>query len=351
MALVLIISIAVVACLAGWIAHIIEKWLRPQSISREKIKRSPSPLRTTTVRRSKSCLRFSEIESPVSIEQIESPHALRSQQPSITSFQTTGIEARFEQWLGEGANKYPPDWKYRSAEVRQRDGDRCRVSGCPSIGSKHVHHLRAISNGGSHALSNLITLCEFHHALMPDHLEAIGENIKSDRFGVRRGHTRRNQAQPGFHFVKPAITRYKLANSLAIQEMISFQQCLCLACNADTFECEPRQMKGWPVLDKAGKAVSFEWRLICQNCGMVLYLPQGLNEELGLVLAHGFRQITVSQLTVYEQDWLRDLPFMEAKPCPRHDCLGHLIPKENRRDHSIFQGCSMWDQTGCRGRI
>jgi len=257
MGLVLIIFIAAIACLAGWIAHVIEKWLRRRPISREEIERSPCPpSQPTSVHRSKSRLRFSETDSLSITVRIEAPQPLHAEPPPIIPHQITGIEAKFEEWRGEGADKYPPDWKYRAATVRQRDGDRCRVAGCPSIGLKHVHHLRAISNGGSHALSNLITLCEFHHALMPDHLEAIGENLKSDRFGVRREHIRRNQVRNGYHSVKPTITRYKLADSLAIQDMIAIQRCMCPACKTNTFECEPRQTKGWPVLDHKGRRIS-----------------------------------------------------------------------------------------------
>lgn len=352
MGLVLIIFIAAIACLSGWIAHIIEKWLRRRPISREEIEHPPCPpSQPTSVHRSKSRLRFSETDSPSISVPSEAPQPLHAEPPSIIPHQITGIDAKFEECRGEGADKYPPDWKYRAIEVRERDGDRCRVAGCPSIGIKHVHHLRAISKGGSHALSNLITLCEFHHALMPGHLEAIGENINSDRFGVRRGHIQGNQVRAGYHFVNPSITRYKLADSLAILDMVANQRCMCPTCKTGTFECERRQEKGWPILDHAGITVSLAWRLICQDCGRAWYLPQGLAEEVGLVLARVFHQSSAAQLVEYEQEWLEKLPFLEVKPCPRHDCLGHLIPIRNQQNRRIFNGCSKYHETGCRGRL
>ena len=49
-----------------------------------------------------------------------------------------------------------------------RDGHRCRAllptgERCPVTVGLEVHHLVALADGGSHALQNLVTLCQPHH--------------------------------------------------------------------------------------------------------------------------------------------------------------------------------------------
>ena len=43
-----------------------------------------------------------------------------------------------------------------------RDRHRCTVPGCRST-NLDAHHIRELSKGGKHELSNLISLCEAHH--------------------------------------------------------------------------------------------------------------------------------------------------------------------------------------------
>lgn len=50
----------------------------------------------------------------------------------------------------------------RKRKVLARDRHRCQVLGCRST-NVDVHHLHALSLGGSHDESNLVTLCEAHH--------------------------------------------------------------------------------------------------------------------------------------------------------------------------------------------
>jgi len=57
---------------------------------------------------------------------------------------------------------YPSNWDEIRKKVLKRDGYRCKECG---TGNKkfHVHHKIPISEGGSHNLENLITLCEYCH--------------------------------------------------------------------------------------------------------------------------------------------------------------------------------------------
>ena len=69
----------------------------------------------------------------------------------------------FNHWPG-----YPPFWGYLREVVLKIDGGRCQVSGCPSRLELHIHHIRPVSEGGEHAPGNLVSLCDFHHALEPE---------------------------------------------------------------------------------------------------------------------------------------------------------------------------------------
>jgi 5-methylcytosine-specific restriction endonuclease McrA len=354
MGIALLIFVVVLACLAGWIAHAIEKSLRnrqPPCEERKPVSTYQQPTET----------RYSlQKSSPIEQDSVTPRQQTKIDQPSRLKIEPTGVESRFDDWQGTGEEKYPPDWKFRSAAIRKRDGDRCQVAGCPSLGVKHVHHLDSIRNGGTHVLSNLITLCEFHHALMPDHLEAIGQNLENARFSVRLGHTRRNQVNLGFHSVRPSIVRRETASKNNILEMVQSFGCLCTnpKCSRQDFECEHikemSDLRGWAQFDDAKKAVMCEWRLICQHCGCAKYFQGGILEEIGLILESTFPNHLPTNLKLkqYEDSWLEDFDSIEASGCPRSvsDCLGHLIWKRNRNDGSCFLRCSEHFKTGCKGR-
>jgi len=343
MGIVLLLSVVALAALVGWIAYWIEKWLGKRH-SPHKAKKTespfPRPSETTYKAPSANCEEPLALHSNLKAEK-------RNQAPKI---EPIGIEDRFDNWQGTGAEKYPPDWRFRSAVVRQRDGDRCQVAGCPSIGVKHVHHLDSISNGGTHALPNLITLCEFHHALMPDHLEAIGESLDSARFRVRRGHSRRNLVNPGLHDVRPSIVRYVSASKQDIELLVGSFGRPCPRCPHHEFEFSARQEYTWAQFNSDGRPISCDWRLVCQNCGCAWYFQGGLLEEIGLILGRLFSQPSNPKLASYENAWLEDFDFVEAPACRRTDCLGHQLWRRNRSDGSHFIGCSEYFETGCKAR-
>jgi hypothetical protein len=51
----------------------------------------------------------------------------------------------------------------RDRRVFERDGWRCTVPGCSSYRNLHGHHIVFRSHQGSDALTNLTTLCAWHH--------------------------------------------------------------------------------------------------------------------------------------------------------------------------------------------
>ena len=66
------------------------------------------------------------------------------------------LEHVFVAW---GRNRPIPK-KYR---LFARDGWRCTVPGCTSYRNLHGHHIEFRSRGGLDELSNMTTLCAYHH--------------------------------------------------------------------------------------------------------------------------------------------------------------------------------------------
>jgi len=67
------------------------------------------------------------------------------------------LEHAFESW------KLPMARLRAEHRVFDRDGWRCTFPGCTSYRNLHGHHIEYRSMGGSDELSNLITLCAWHH--------------------------------------------------------------------------------------------------------------------------------------------------------------------------------------------
>jgi hypothetical protein len=57
---------------------------------------------------------------------------------------------------------YPPDWEERRRQVSARDHYSC--SQCGVSGRLHLHHIRALSQGGTNKLDNIALLCENCHS-------------------------------------------------------------------------------------------------------------------------------------------------------------------------------------------
>lgn len=88
--------------------------------------------------------------------------------------------------VSRSGDKYPPDWDTRRRRVYQRDGYACQdcgVRGGPHGNVElHCHHIIPISEGGSHALSNLTTLCwRCHDAVHDHHIPRMSDVRSSDK--------------------------------------------------------------------------------------------------------------------------------------------------------------------------
>lgn len=90
-------------------------------------------------------------------------------------------------------NSYPSDWDSRRRRVYERDGYECQNcgrSGGSSGGAElHAHHIVPKAKGGSHNISNLITICEQCHKAVHNDTNAPTTNSKS-------GYTSQNNSLP-----------------------------------------------------------------------------------------------------------------------------------------------------------
>lgn len=70
---------------------------------------------------------------------------------------TTRIRLVYDLWP-----TYPPDWDERRRIVQTRDHHSC--SECGVGGKLHLHHIRALSHGGTNKIDNIALLCESCHS-------------------------------------------------------------------------------------------------------------------------------------------------------------------------------------------
>ncbi len=112
-------------------------------------------------------LKLQASETPRSAELADARSCKRAEEMKIVTERIT-LEHIYKYWPGD-----PPDWETRKMEALRR-GRRCqwtqlrnsdslRKANC--FGPLHVHHMRPVIEGGSHAPENLILLCQRHHEM------------------------------------------------------------------------------------------------------------------------------------------------------------------------------------------
>jgi len=174
----------------------------------------------------------------------------------------------FNHWPG-----YPPFWKYLRSVVISRDSNRCQVTGCPSRLGLHVHHMRPVAEGGTHAPDNLVSLCDFHHALEPEKgHERIWANIKTRYFTLVCAHERSNRTNGGVHQVKAHLRRLQL---ITLDELRELTQTYGFCCPS----CGETKIKFFLFAER--NLIKVE----CPTCQKATEGPQQLTEETGPLLA------------------------------------------------------------------
>lgn len=263
----------------------------------------------------------------------------------------------FNHWPG-----YPPFWKYLRAVVISSDSNRCQVTGCPSRLTLHVHHMRPVADGGTHSPDNLVSLCDFHHALEPEKgHERIWGDIKTRYFTLVCAHERSNRSSDGYHVVRAHLRRLELVTLNELRDLTKTYGYCCPNCAETRIKF---------TLDSGRNIVRIE----CQNCEKATEGPQQLTEETGPLLAEILgvtrnkgrwkarwdmlserRGATWGAWSGYavtakrKQHKEKIETAISAPACPKCGSPMKLKhPRQNDR-WKAFWGCTQYPVTGCKG--
>lgn len=263
----------------------------------------------------------------------------------------------FNHWPG-----YPPFWSYLREVVLRQDNGRCQVTGCPSRLELHIHHIKPVAEGGEHAPSNLVSLCDFHHALEPEKgHERIWGNIKTRYFTLVCGHERSNRASSGTHTVNAHLRRLQLITLKELQELKETYGFGCPQCGNTRIEV---------TLHSGKNTIEVE----CLECAKSVDGPQELTEETGPRLAELLRVTRNRGRWKARWDMLSERKdavwgvwkgvhatkkrkqFKEkveqdlSKPlCPQCGAAMRVIRPRPNDTWMPFWGCSQFKVTGCKG--
>lgn len=265
----------------------------------------------------------------------------------------------FDYWPG-----YPPFWNYLREIVLKRDGHRCQVTGCPSRLELHIHHQKPVSKGGPHTLENLISLCDFHHALEPEagH-ERIWGNIKTRYFTLVREHTRSNRASPGKHEVSAHLRRLELVTAAELIGLSKTYGFSCPLCGSDRLTI---------YVNEKQNIVEVQ----CLQCEKSVEGPQELTEETGPRLAELLKptrcvgkwrarwemlsertQISWgvwkgTRISKRRKEYHQKREADISKPvCPKCGSPMRLIEPPRGKRWKPFWGCTQFRVTGCKGSM
>lgn len=263
----------------------------------------------------------------------------------------------FNHWPG-----YPPFWKYLRGVVLTRDGNRCQVTGCPSRLTLHVHHKLAVAAGGTHTPDNLVSLCDFHHALEPEpgHERIWGE-IKTRFFTMVPEHERSNRGGTGMHTVRAHLRRLELITLNDLRDLTKTYGFCCPSCG-DTH---------LSFTLNSGKNVV---RVECRACGRFTEGPQQLTEETGPHLAEILGVSRNKGQWRSRWDMLDDRKqatwgtwsgkaienkrrqhkeavkrAQSAPTCPKCGSPMRLIKPRPGQKWTAFWGCTKYASEGCKG--
>ncbi len=263
----------------------------------------------------------------------------------------------FNHWPG-----YPPFWGYLREVVLKKDSGRCQVTGCPSRLELHIHHIRPVSVGGEHTPGNLVSLCDFHHALEPDKgHERIWGDIKTRYFTLVCKHERSNRATFGHHIVRAHLRRLQLITLEELRELTKTYGFSCPQCGDTHIKV---------TLDNKRNTIEIE----CPTCSKSVEGPQELTEETGPRLAellrvtrnHGrwktrwdmlsVRKVAVwgvwkgSRTTQARKKYKERVEQDPLKPvCPKCGAAMRLIRPKPNDAWKTFWGCTQFKVNGCKG--
>ena len=262
----------------------------------------------------------------------------------------------FNNWPG-----YPPFWNYLREVVLSRDGNHCQVSGCPSRVTLHIHHRTPVAKGGEHIPDNLVSLCDFHHALEPDEgHERIWGGIKTRYFTIVRAHTRHNRASSGHHDVRAHVRRLELVKTDELNQIKKYYSLSCPECGSENISIS--------VADK----VNVE----CASCNKRWSGQKELTEETGPRLAelltiksykgiwkprwdmlssrteNVFSSLSAARrknTTRKKKQTIKTVQAEERPLCPKCGNPMKLVTPKPGQQWKKFWGCTKYSSDACRG--
>ena len=239
---------------------------------------------------------------------------------------------------------YPPDWEARRHLVHERDGDRCQVTGCVNttnlVRSLDVHHIVPIRTSPDHRLSNLVLLCRFHHAMLPDHGHL--EHSHDSRYNLVPAHWRRLPRQSRRTRVKATVQR----NQGGRITRESMAQLFAELDQQYGIECRHCRARSWKVKVRTD---IHRVTVYCSGCHRAWCYERGLREEIGVQLFQtSLRATTRPGSFPFPVEMLCVRQPIEpyiCEDCRALDYLSILTKRINTLDRSKFLGCERWNIT------
>ena len=115
------------------------------------------------IRSEKSLKRYKKLINEV--EELDKPHGesieIEGVRVSKPTFADIGLVHKAE---------YGIDWEVLTGQILERDDCECQEQDGYCDGVLQVHHKVPLSKGGTNELTNLITLCKYHHSLKHEHM-------------------------------------------------------------------------------------------------------------------------------------------------------------------------------------
>lgn len=265
----------------------------------------------------------------------------------------------FDHWPGN-----PPFWGYLREVVLREDRGRCQVTGCPSRLELHIHHIKPRSQGGQHSPGNLVTLCDFHHALEPERgHERIWSTVKTRYFTLVCEHERSNKVTAGTHAVRAHLRRLQLVTLEELRELINTYGLGCPQCG--NLHIKVALLSGRNKIE-----------VECPACAKSIQGPQELAEETGARLAevlrvtrnHGRWKARWDMLSERKREgwdvWIatdatkkrkeykkRRVEQDLSKPVCTHCGASMRVIRPRPNDTwNPFWGCTQFRVTGCKGK-
>jgi hypothetical protein len=249
------------------------------------------------------------------------------------------IYDEFTHYRGEnGESNYPPDWDARRERVKQREGFRCQVTGCPNLEALDVHHIEMVAKGGSHALDNLTCLCIVHHWMLPDH-DLVRERVpvsRVGRFTMRCAH--RRWVNGNWSKVKATFERYvkcSVSDCESIRDTYGFR---CTMCDSEGIHFA---------------IFGDDLVVACLGCRSAWKMRRLLTEEVGTVLGSIFKPSFNAGRFVFDLDNLPDRQVEQivlCDKCANFARIGIFVPINNG-PYGPFHGCINFRANQCRNSL